>query len=35
MKDIRGISIAYWGVNLRRGTWNKTRKERFTVKIDF
>ena len=35
MKDIRGISIAYWSVNLRWGTWNKTRKKRFSVKIDF
>ena len=34
MKDIIGIHIAYQRVHLRWGTWNKTRKTRFSVKVD-
>ena len=35
MKDIIGISIAYLRVHLRWGTWNKKRKTRFSVKVEF
>ena len=35
-KDIVGISIiAYWHFHLRQGTLNKSRKIRFSVKVDF
>ena len=34
MKDILGINIAYWRVYVRWGTWNKTRKIRFSAKVD-
>ena len=35
MKDIKRISIAYWYVHLRWGAWSKTRKTRFSIKVDF
>ena len=35
MKDIVRISIGYWRVHLRWATWNKIRKIRFSVKVDF
>ena len=35
IKDIIGISIANWCVYIRWGTWNKTKKIGFSVKIDF
>ena len=35
MKNIIEILIAYWHVDLRCGTWNKTRKIRFSVQVNF
>ena len=35
MKDIIGISIAYWRLHLRWGALNKTRKLTFSVTINF
>ena len=35
MKDIIGISVDHWRVHLRWGSWNNTRKIRFSVKVDF
>ena len=35
MKDIIGISIAYWHIHIRWEVWNKTRKIRFSVKRRF
>ena len=34
-KDIIGISIAYCLADLRWGTWNKIKKIKFSVKVDF
>ena len=35
MKDIIGVSIAYRRVHLKWETWNKIRKIRFSVNVDF
>ena len=34
MKGIIGVSIVYWCVHLRWGTWNKTWNIRFSAKVD-
>ena len=35
IKDMTEVSIAFWLVHLKCGTLSKTRKIRFSVKVDF